>query len=258
MKGLTYRVVPLLISTLIGLSLFACVSMPPSESGSLATPQSYSLAQSTLDRGRNELDELSRQGTAVSIEMAQAAATQQAVLEQTRFASNAEAVALDQAATEKSLDDAATQAAYNRLITQTAQAQVILDAQAAQTAQANATGTAFSLTATPLAALQADLARIQAEADQVARWENYVVAPFKAALWLAAGLLLIVGVLLVYRWLMGAPIPVIQPIKQRALKLIKPRRRPNQGTLRVEIVGPSDPSVVNWIAEAEQKLWKRL
>jgi hypothetical protein len=60
---------------------------------------------------------------------------------------------------------------------------------------------------------------------------------------------------------MGAPIPVvqvIQPIKQRALQLIKPRRRLNDGALRVEIVGPSDPSVVNWIAEAEEKLWKRL
>jgi hypothetical protein len=235
--------------------------MPPPESVGLVTPQSYSNAQSTLDRGWNELDEISRQGTAVSIEMAQAAATQQAILEQTRFASNAEAVALDQAATEKSLDDAATQAAYNLSITQTAQAQAILDVQAAQTAQVNATGTAFSLTATPLAALQADLARIQAEADQVARWENYVVAPLKAAFWLAAGLLLIVGVLLAYRWLMGAPIPVvqvIQPIKQRALQLIKPRRRLNDGALRVEIVGPSDPSVVNWIAEAEEKLWKRL
>ncbi|HUF39636.1 MAG TPA: hypothetical protein VMN57_14020 [Anaerolineales bacterium] len=257
MKGFTYRVVPLLILPLMGLSLFACVSMPAPESSGFATPQSNTHAQSTLDRGRNELDELAHEGTAVSIEMAKAAATQQAIQEETRLASNAEAFAINQAATDQSLAAAATESAYYLIVTQTAQAQAILDAQAAQTAQANATGTAFSLTATPLAALQADLARRQEETDRVARWETYFVAPMKVALWFVAGFLVIGGAFLAYRWLMLSPIPVLQPIKQRALKLIQPVRPRKAGTLRVEIVGPSDPSVVNWIAEAEKELRNR-
>ena len=127
--------------------------------------------------------------------MAQAAATQQFIIEQTQMVWNATATAQSQAAT-------ATYSAYILNVTQTAQAQAILDVQATQTAQANATLTAYSLTATPWAALQADIVRTRNEAERRAWWEEFVVTPLKVILITLVIVLLIVGGVMAYRRLM--------------------------------------------------------
>ena len=107
-------------------------------------------AQATVDYNQRQLMELSIRGTEVSQDMAWAAATQQFIVEQTQLAWNATATAQSQAAT-------ATYSTYVLNVTQTAQAQAILDVQTTHTAQAHATQTAYSLTATPFAVLQAEI-----------------------------------------------------------------------------------------------------
>jgi hypothetical protein len=143
-------------------------------------------AQAKLDDNQRQLMELSIRGTEISQNMAQAAATQQFITEQTQMAWNATATAQSQAAT-------ATYSAYMFNVTQTAQAQAILDVQATQTAEAKATRTAYSLTATPLAAIQADIARTRNEAERRALWGEFVVTPLKVFLGTLAVLLLIAG-----------------------------------------------------------------
>jgi hypothetical protein len=202
------------------------------------------------------MDELSHQATVVGQDMAQAAATQKHILDQTQSASTAAAIARDQAATEQSQSAAATLYAYNASGTQTAQAQAVLNVQAEQTAQAIATQTAFSLTATPLAALQVERARERIEAERAARWQTYVISPVKTGLWLIAGLLLLVAVVRTFRWLF---INLLAPVYWRPIKLLTPRpvskpRNPHVETPQVEIVGPSEPSIINWITEAEKQL----
>jgi hypothetical protein len=229
-------------------------------------------AQATLDYYQRELIELSIQSTQVSENMARAAATQQFITEQTEMAWNVATTAQSQAAT-------ATYSAYILDITQTAQAQAILDAHVAETAQANATRTAYSLTATPAAAIQADIARARNESDRRASWEEYIVNISKVTVPLVV-LLLIVGGVMAY----GRLMPVLEsrlrnlrgngkigPLPQTDGMIVDPDpdwRRPKQLELRrlkhpqfssdetpqVEIVGPSEPSVTNWVTEAERKL----
>lgn len=254
--GIKRRVALLLTTALTGLSLAACLSTYVPEAAVIATQQAYSLAQATLDQGRTDMDELSYQATVVGQDMAQAAATQKYILEQTQSASTAAAIALDQAATEQSQSAAATLTAYNVSVTQTAQAQAVLNAQAEQTAQAIATQTAFSLTATPLAALQVERARERIEAERSARWQAYVISPVKAGLWLIAGLLLLVAAVRIFRWLfINSLAPVYRrPSTLKSMRPIRKPRHPHVETSQVEIVGPSEPSIVNWIAEAEKQL----
>lgn len=114
--------------------------------------------QTTMDYNQRQLMELSIRGTEVSQYMIWAAATQQFITEQTQMASNAAATAQSHG---------------------TAQAQAMLDVQASHTAQANATQTAYSLTATPLAAIQADILRTRNEAGRRALWGEFVVTPLK-------------------------------------------------------------------------------
>ena len=217
------------------------------------------VAQTTLDYNQRRMMELAYQATAVSLNMAQAAATQQFIAEQTQMAWNTTATAQSQAAT-------ANYSAYVLSVTQTAQAQAILDVQATQTAQAQATQTAYSLTATPFAAIQAEIVRTRNEADRRALWGEFVVTPLKVILLTLAVLLLMVGGVMAYRLLM----PVLE-LRLRTIwsdendspKLLvdgmfvdpaPPRRLPGDETPHVEIVGPSEASVTNWITEAEQKL----
>lgn len=187
------------------------------------------------------------------------AATQQVIAEQAQIAWNATATAQSQAAT-------ATYAAYILNVTQTAQSQVLQNIQSTYAAQANATLTAYSLTATPMAALQADIVRTREEAERRAWWGEYILTPLKVILFTAVAILLIVGGVLAYQRLM--------PVLELRLRTIS---RPNDSPLllvdgmfvdtlpsqprllsdvtqQVEIVGPSEPSVVNWITEAEEKL----
>jgi hypothetical protein len=282
----------LLIFTFIVLALLACESITVPLTGSVETPRPYAAAQSTLDSGQSQMMELyhqatvvslnmeqaasaaaqstldynqqqmmelAYQATAVSLNMAQAAATQQFITEQTQMAWNATATAQSQAAT-------TTYSAYILNVTQTGQAQAILDVHIAHTAQANATLTAYSLTATPWAAIQADIERTRNEAERRALWGEYVVTPLKVILITLVVLLLIVGGVKAYQRLM----PVLE-LRLRTIisrdndsplllidgAIVDPdlaHRLASDETPHVEIIGPSEPSVTNWITEAEQKL----
>jgi hypothetical protein len=228
--------------------------------------------QATLDYNQRQMMELSYQATAVSLNMAQAAATQQAIAQQTQLAWNTVSTAQSQIAT-------ATYSAYALNVTQTAQAQVIMDVHAAETAQANATLAANSLTATPWAAFQAEIVRTQKESNRRALWGEFVVTPLKVMLFTLVVLLLIVGGVIAYRRLMpvlelrlrtitrdyDSPLVLVdgmfvEPdhhhhrLSQRELHMLNHAQVPSDETPQVEIIGPSEPAVTNWIAEAEQKL----
>ena len=237
-------------------------------------------AQSTRDHHQRQLMELSIQSTMVSQNMAQAAATQEFIVEQTRTAWNATATAESSAATATAESSAATAtySAYVLNATQTAQAQAAMDIHATQTAQANATQTAYPLTATPWAAIQADIARTRDEAARRAIWGEFVVTPVKFILSTLIVLLLIVGGVLAYQRLMpvlelrlrtiahgdgnGGPLLLLDGrivdsnhrLTQQGLRLLNPRQLPGDNAVQVEIIDPSEPSVINWITEAEQKL----
>jgi hypothetical protein len=297
----------ILIFTNMALVLLACEIVTEPMPGSIETPQSvYIAAQATLASGQNEMMELSHQATLVSLNMgqaantaaqttmdynqrqlmelsirgteisqniAQAAATQQFIIEQTQMAWNSTASAQSQAAT-------ATFSTYILNITQTAQAQGILNVHAEETAQANATQTAYSLTATPWAAIQADIVRTRNEAERRVFWGELIVTPLKAILLTLVVLLLFVGGVIAYQRLMpvlglrlrtivsrdnDSSLPliggmIVDPASpHRRLTPREPHqvyltRRSNDETPKVEIIDPSEPSVINWITEAEQKL----
>lgn len=221
-------------------------------------------AQATLDYNQRQLMELSIKSTEISQNMAQAAATQQFIVEQTQMAWNTTATAESQAAT-------ATYSAYVLNVTQTAQSQANLNAQATQTAQVNAALAAYSLTATPWAAMQVEIERARNEADRRALWGEFVVTPLKVILFTLVIILLIAGGIIAFRQLM----PVLELrmrtisnntdntyvlVDRRVIDVqgdLNPPKLPsysNTETPQVEIIGPSDPSIINWITEAEQQL----
>jgi hypothetical protein len=230
-------------------------------------------AQAKLDDNQRQLMQLSIRGTEISQNMAQAAATQQFISEQTQMAWNATATAQSQAAT-------ATYSAYIFSVTQTAQAQSILDIQATQTAQAKATQTAYSLTATPLAAIQADIARTRNEAERRALWGEFVVTPLKVFLVTLVVLLFIAGGVVAFQrlmpllelrlrttsryddspWLLvdGMVVdsdPQYPPLSPGGSLQADLPQISRDKAVQVEIIGPSEPSIINWIEEAEQKLY---
>jgi hypothetical protein len=226
-------------------------------------------AQSTALYHQSQLLALSYQVTAVSLQMEQALATQQAIARQTEVARSALSTAGSQAAT-------ATYSTYMFYILKTAQAQTVLDAQSTQTAQAMAARTAQSLTATPWAALQAEIVRSSSEAGRRALWDEFVVTPTKVILLTLAALLLIAGAVNAYQRLM--------PVLELRLRTISPHTsspyllvdgtlsapgRPHtpgdslqaylsqlasSSTAQVEIISSSEPSITNWITEAEAQL----
>lgn len=230
-------------------------------------------AQATLDTYLRQLMELSIRGTEISQEMAWAAATQQFIIEQTQLAWIAITTAQSQAAT-------ATYSTYILNVTQTAQVQAILDLQTTYTAQAYATQTAYSLTATPFAALQAEIVRARNESDRRALWGEFVVTPLTVILITLVIVLLIMGGVLAYRRFMPVlelrlrtiitrsnessmllvdgmivdPDPLHHQLGQQELILLNPAQLPSDDTPPVEIIGPSEPSITNWITEAEQEL----
>jgi hypothetical protein len=229
-------------------------------------------AQVTIDHHQRQLMELSIRATEVSQNVARAAATQHSINEQTQMVWNATATAQSQAAT-------ATYSAYILNVTQTAQAQAVLEVQANQSAQANATRAAHSLTATPWAAIQADIARTRNEVERRAWWEEFVVISWKVVLLALVVLLLIVGGVMGYQRLMPVlelrlrtmsrynarpfllvdgrivdPDPPHLQLVQREMRRLERPRLPSVETPQVEIVGPAEPSVINWVTEAEGKL----
>jgi di/tricarboxylate transporter len=229
-------------------------------------------AQSTADYHQSQLMELSYQATVVSLNMVQAAATQQFITEQTQVAWNAVSTAQSQAAT-------ATYSTYMFNIIQTAQAQAIQDVQTTQTAQAIAAQRAESLTATPRAAIQADIVRSRNEAERRASWDEFVVTPLKVILLTLVVLLLITGGVKAYQRLMPVlelrlrtishrhdnPLLLVdgmiedsdshlRPLSPGESLQAYPFQFSSDNAVQVEIVGSSEPSITNWITEAEAKL----
>ena len=216
-------------------------------------------AQTTLEYNQRQLMELSIRATEVSQNMARAAATQQLIIVQTQMAWNATATVQSQVAT-------ATYAAYLFNFTQTAQAQAMLDIQATYTAQAYATQTAYSLTATPWAVIQADILQSQNETKQRSWWKNFVITPLTVIMLTLVVLLLIVGGVIAYRRLLPALELRLRTIERDTVNppyLVdgtmvdadsSQQQLASNGTPQIEIVGPSEPSVTNWITEAEQEL----
>ena len=299
MRIIGRRAATLLILAFLSLALLACEIDPAAPViVSFATPQPYVAAQSTLEYGQRQMDELSHQATVVgwnlaqaaneseqatlvydqrqlmelayqattvSLNMAQAAATQQ-------YIANAAAIAQSQAAT-------ATYSAYIRNITQTAQAQAILDVHATETAEAIAALTAIPQTITPLAETQAAILFEQRKYERQSNWGE-LVTPLMIILTTLVIVLLIVGGVSAFRRFMpvleyrmrnpgdnGDQRPLILmdgmivdlDARHRRLTPNEPGQAflpqlPNDETILVEIIGPSEPSIINWIAEAEQKL----
>ena len=98
-------------------------------------------AQATIEAGKSQLQDLSRNETQTSFNITQAAATQQLLSRQTSMAQKATVAAQNSTAT-------AAQSIYLMNVSQTQQAQAILDTQSAETRQAESTLTAFPMTAT--------------------------------------------------------------------------------------------------------------
>lgn len=239
-------------SELAGLSQQATVD---SLSGSQAA---NAAAQATLDYNQRQLMDLSIQATEIGRNMARAAATQQFIVEEAQIAKNATVTAQGQAAT-------AMYALYILDVTRRAQA-----------AQIDATRTAYSLTATPLAAIQADMIRTRGEAARRARWDEVVFTLLTACLILLIVLLFIAGVMIAYLRLMPlielrlrtgsriheSPMLLVDGVvdrhrqsSPRELSQVYLRPLPSgRPIIEVEIIGPSEPSISNWITKAEQKL----
>jgi hypothetical protein len=176
-------------------------------------------------------------------------------------------------------DATATDFAYIRNVTQTAQGLVMLDIQATQAALSNATLAAYSLTATPWSAIQADIVQTRNESNRQAWWKEFVATPLKAILFTLLVLLLIVGSVLVYLRLMPVLELRLRTIwRENSNPLLLVRRKivdskppqsrfarwmmrqpdlslvPSYGTPQVEIIDPFDPPIALWIEETEQKL----
>lgn len=250
-------------------------------------------AQATIDYDQRRMMELSIQATEVSLDMSRAAATQQFIQDQAQLAQNATAAVQSQAATATAESQAATVIAHNQAVaatataatyilrvTETAQAQAILARHAAETAQAQATQTAYPLTATPEAATQAYIVRTREGRERRALWEEFVVTPVKAVLTTLVIVLLIIGGVLAFRRLMpvleyrlrnprgsgnagplslaGGSIVDIVPydrqLKQHEPTLFEHPQLADAELPQVEIIDASEPSIINWVAEAERKL----
>ena len=173
----------------------------------------------------------------------------------------------------------ATDSAHIQNVTQTAQAQAMLDLQSTQVAQAQATQVANSLTATPFAALQAEIVRAQEESDRRAWWDEFIVTPLKVFLVVLIVVLLIAGGMVAYQRLLpvlelrlrtisgpnNSPTllvdgmivdsdPASHQLPYQETRLLNHPDLTVDETPQVEIVGPLEPSITNWIEEAEQKL----
>lgn len=221
--------------------------------------------QADLDADQRQLMELSIRGTEISQNMAQAAAAQQLIVEQAQIVWNATALAQSQAAT-------ATYSSYILSVTQTEQVQANLDIRATEAA-------AYSQTATPLAGMQANIARLQDEAEREAQWQAYIVNPIKVILSILVILLLITGGVMAYRQLMpvlelrlrsivyrnettllmvdGTIVDITYPhrrLSKQGMPFLEQPHTSNDQGVQVEIIDSSEAFITPWITEAEQEL----
>lgn len=246
------------------------------ELSSKATEESLKIAQtenaadlSTQENNQRQQMELDLQATAISLNIAHAAATEDALKQQTKTARNATAEAQKIAAV-------VTRAAFLVKVTQTAQAQAFLEAQVLQTGEAAAAATAYPLTATPLAATQTALLMQQYERERQ-NFVNQIVVPLIP---IVAAILFILVILLVIvlmdRQLI--PVPWARPANgyvntnpavmidgEIAERGFPPDNNPSDFTpdnwpllpceklVYVEVVNPDEPLVAPWIDEVAQQ-----
>jgi hypothetical protein len=154
-------------------------------------------AQSTKDYNERQKLELDSQATSISLKIAQAAATQKYIKQQTKMAREATVAAQSSSAT-------AIQLAHLESVKQTAQAQRVLDAQVLNTAQSVAAQTAYPLTATPFAVTQAALLLQQYDREQQS-FLDHIVIPLIPTLLIINLLLFILVIILAYRWWVPMP-----------------------------------------------------
>jgi hypothetical protein len=174
----------------------------------------------------------------------------------------------------------ATYSAYLLNVTGTVQAQAILDAQSTQTAQAIAALTAYPQTTTPFAATQAALL-MQEYGREQQTFIKQIVTPLIPILITLDLLAFIVVIILAYRrtiaipWLpsfrlapgnsylnpplmidgvISDPVSLLPPAIPPELTPTSPTRLPEENSVHVEIVNPTEPPVAQWIAEVEHQM----
>ena len=314
MKKTSQRILSGLILVFTAQLLLGCASISASNPDLSHAPviiespiPDYSIAQATIDYGQAQQLDLSRKSTAVSLDMsqaanasalstqdsnqrqkvdldyqatlvaaniAQAAATQDFVLQKTKIANEATSAAQNNAAT-------VIQSIHLVNATRTAQVQAFLDLQAVKTNQAAAGQTAYPLTATPLAVVQAALLMQEYNREQQS-FINQVVAPLIPILIILDMLLMVVTMIIAYRrYMMLRPWPRLLPLTrgyhtprpmiiidqafsdpaprlQQKIPLQLTPANPPPGAdghrADVEIVDAVEPPFAHWIAEAELQL----
>jgi hypothetical protein len=155
-------------------------------------------AQATQDFNQRQQMELDHQATVISLHIEQAAATQKFVRQQTKNARDVTAIAQNKAAK-------ATYLAYQVNVTQTAQAQEFINGQVLRTDQAAAAATAYWLTATPLAGTQTALLMQQYDREQKAFVDRIVIPSIPVVAAILFILLFILVIVLVNRRLIPLP-----------------------------------------------------
>ena len=303
------RIALLLTTGLLAQGLLGCASISTSNPdlshspGVIESPgPPFAVAQATIDYGRIQQLDLSRkatdlgfnmeqaahvsalstqafnqrqkmdldyQSTLISMNITQAAATQQFLIQQTKFSGDATAVVVNNNAI----------ATHSANLTRTAQAQAVLDFNLMQTNLAVSAMTSYPLTATPLAVFRADLLMQEYNREQQSFLDK-VVAPMVPVLVILDMLLLIPVLILVYRrywttyWPRSLRIshgnfpkknllivdgvmkgfnPHYPRINQPGLRPIKPPELPGLIAPDVDIVDAAEPPFAHWIAEAEQQ-----
>ena len=255
MKITRQRLTASLMITFMVLMLWGCSSLfaTTSEISTITTPipnkielhnPAYADAQATMDTGKSQLSDLSRQSTEVSLDMSkaasdaalsaqdtnrrqkmeldyqstvislnitQAAATQSFIKQQTKIARDATTAVQSSAATAIHLayltnvtQTAQAQKALDSLAQQTAQAQMVLYGQATQAAQAIETLTAYPLTATPFAVTQAALLMQKYDREQQS-FMNQIVTPLIPILAVLDLVLFILIIIRAYRRFLPMP-----------------------------------------------------
>ena len=183
-------------------------------------------------------------------------------------------------ATQAAFPVTATYEARLRNATETVQAQAVLNGQATQAVQAISTQTAFPLTATPAAETRAVLLMQQYGREQQS-FTDQVVNPLIPVLVIMLLILLVFGIVWVYRWFVPMswprrlhptrvnyhlnpmlvtdgvivkPAPHSRPKTRLALKPAIPSSPSAMDQVHVEIVDAAEPPVADWIAEVESRM----
>ena len=282
----------LLMTAVMVLMLLACNSMyantpeiiPETGDGTAAqaiaaksSNPASAYAQATIDSGRNQLLDLSRQATESNLNLAQTAnaaaqatqvyiqqqklaldfqatrislnidrakATQQFLKQQSNLAPEATAAAQRNA-------EAATQSADQMIDTQTAQAQVVLNIQGSQTAQAAAALTAFPFTATPFAATQAAVLNNEYNQERQS-FVNRIVNPMILILAVLDLILFVVGIVLIYRAFILTPEP--HNIIPSEFRTADTSETPDENTIYIVTANADDLPITDWVNEVEHQL----